>query len=215
MLYQGKETIEPWVRARRNGTPSIITPSHILASTAIPLLFPPVKIGKDYYGDGSLRNYTPLSSAIRVGAEKLLVVGVRQLESYFQLQQEHTKPSLGRIFSVILNSVILDAIDFDCERALRINQSISHFKDSVDSELRPVQICMLRPSQNIGNIAAEEMGHLPVNIKHLIKGLGSRSEASGLISYLLFEPSFTKRLLELGYKDTLVQKTLIQEFLSS
>lgn len=189
-----------WSRSRRDSERTQLTVEHIMASTAIPLLFPPIRIGDHYYGDGSLRNYTPLSPAIKLGAEKLLVIGVRRKDTDLK-DSVAQMPSLARILSVILNFVLLDAIDLDYETLSKFNDTLMSIPNPLATDVKPIQVCMLRPTQDIGHIAAEEVCHMPKLLRHMLRGLGSDAEASDLISYLLFEPAFTQRLTRLGYED--------------
>ena len=201
-FFQSIDMQDEWHRSRRDSERTQLTADHIMASTAIPLLFPPVKIGDHYYGDGSLRNYTPMSPAIKLGADKLLVIGVRRKDH--DLKNTPMKaPSLARILSVILNFVLLDAIDLDHESLTKLNNTLMAIPNPIQSDVKPIGVCMIRPTQDIGNIAAEEAHHMPKVLRHLVRGLGSNEEASDLISYLLFEPPFTKRLTQLGYDDAI------------
>ena len=209
-FFHGPESISTWKRSGRQGERTTIQLEHVLASSAIPILFPPVRIGDEYFGDGSLRNYTPLSPAIKLGAEKLLVIGSKHVSSQIQPQF----PSLARQAGLVLNSVLIDAIDLDYERLLRINETVRVLeKEKLESSLKPIDVLLVRPSQDIGHIAAEEMSKMPLILRHLIKGLGSEKQASDLISYLLFESSFTIRLIDLGYEDVLAQESELQNFL--
>lgn len=211
-FYQSREYVDPWIRVRRQAEETVITAEHILASASIPVIFPPVKIGSDYFGDGSLRNLTPMSPAIKLGAQKLLIIGVRQ--TYQPEISSHLKPSLARIIGIILNSVLLDAVDLDYERMSRINDTVSKLEDAAETSLKHVDVLMLRPSIDLRHIAYEEAPKLPRTIRYLLKGLGNRNESADLISYLMFEPSYIKRLIRLGYEDTLCRKDELRAFFS-
>lgn len=208
-FYEGAPGVKPWIRAGRQSEKTVLTPAHIIASASIPILFPSVKIGAKYFGDGSLRNHTPLSPPLQLGASRLLVIGVRR---GLGADEEVPSFSLGRVISVLINSLMLDAIDLDYERLMRINDTVGKLHYGAQTPLRKVDIAMIRPSEDIGRIAYEEADAMPKTIRYLVNGLGSPRDAQGLISNLLFEPPFAKRLIELGYEDAMRQKERIVEF---
>jgi len=210
-FFQGHDALLGWERSGRKGEREHITVDHLVASSAIPILFPPVKIGKYYYGDGSLRNHTPFSPAIKLGAEKLFIIGVKQANYSPSIQY----PSLARIVGLTLNSVLLDAIDQDYERLERISEIAALVDKKKGFYLKPIKTCIIRPSEDIGKIASTFISDLPATLQHLIKGLGNQQQASELISYLLFESRFTNRLIDLGYKDALNQTKEINQFLKN
>jgi NTE family protein len=212
-FFQSHDLVEPWERIRRTSERAQISPDHIMASTALPLLFPAARVGDSYFGDGNLRNYTPLSAAIKLGAEKLLVIGVRQPTEEAEQAQE-AQPGPGRIFSVLLNSVLLDALDIDIDRAERTNETIAYLRPWSGTQLRGVDMHVIRPSQDIGRIAVEEAAAMPRLLRYLLQGLGSAEDNEGLYSYLLFEAKFTQRLADLGYEDAMAQADLLCAFFS-
>src|SRR5690606_21446673 len=122
-FYQTREPVEPWERVRRIGRPAKITVDHLLASAAVPFVFPPVRLGGEYYGDGSMRHPAPLSSAIHLGADRLLVIGVReeQPEPEPDPQAEPEYPSLGHLAGYMLDTLFMDGLFADLERLTRIN----------------------------------------------------------------------------------------------
>ncbi len=212
-FYQCHDEILPWTRVKRIAVHTRIEKEHVLASSAIPLYFPPQKIGSSYYADGNLRNNTPLSPSLRLGAEKLLIIPVRKQTTPGE-EHKTFDPTLGRIISVILDSLLLDAIDFDIERLTRINETLRHVDDPSSTELCHIDTCIIRPSVDLAEIAVEEVKALPRSIRYLISGTGSKEDTKGIISVLLFESHYTQRLTRLGYDDAMNQKEEIAEFYS-
>lgn len=205
-----------WQRSRRRSMPAEIGLDHVLASAAIPLFFPPVEVGGRHYGDGCLRNPAPLSPAIRLGARKVLIVGVRHPRSPSEMDAlPAMRPTVGRVLSMLLNAILMDAVEFDLERLTRINATLSAIPEPLRESmpLKEIDLCVIRPSEDLGQYAASQFGRLPDPLQYLIGGLGSRHEASELISYLLFEPAYTGFLTELGRKDVLARKDEIEDFL--
>jgi NTE family protein len=226
-MNSGASAVAPWRRSRRVGQPRDITDAEIMASAAIPLLFPPVQVGDSHFGDGCLRNSAPLSGTIHLGAQRLIVIGVRKAagivpspetveETTVQTAVEEmagdSPPSVARILNVVINAVLLDAIDADIERLARINRTVSLLCSKGDTTLKHIDWLYFHPSVDLAQIAIEEAKSLPRLIRYLVAGLGSLQEASDLVSYLLFEPGFCTRLLELGYQDALAKESDIQRF---
>ncbi|MGE0174728.1 MAG: patatin-like phospholipase family protein [Oligoflexales bacterium] len=214
-FVQAHGNVANWHRIKRKSKISQITVNHVMASASLPLCFPPIFIQGNYYGDGCIRNTAPLSPSIRLGADKLIIIGVRRP---LLIQDEDTEellyPTVARIASVLLNSILLDAIDADLERLNRLNQTITAFPKQPGDQvpLKTIQYLYLHPSMDLGLIAAEKFEDLPVSIKYMLKGLGSKLEASEVISYLLFEPEFCRYLVKLGYSDTMARKLEIKDF---
>lgn len=214
-FVQGHEPIEMWDRQLRKSERAKITVDHVMGSCAIPLFFPPVAIQDRFFGDGCLRNTAPLSPAIHLGAEKLFIVGVRKQPPTSEILAGNTgKPSVGRVISVVLNAILLDGVDWDIERMNRVNNTISQVPEERRRalSLRPVKFIWISPSEDIGKMAQGETWRLPRTIRFLLKGLGPLEQASGLISYLLFDPAFCSRLTALGYKDAIQRKSEIEDF---
>jgi NTE family protein len=170
-----------------------------------------------HFGDGCLRNTAPLSPAIHMGADQILVVSVRRPDSVVPAaDMTKIEPSFARVLGVVLNALMLDAIELDMERMIRVNSTLQHISPSVRTQLklRPMNWFWVRPSVDIGHLAADNFDRLPKVIKYLIGGLGSSREASEITSYLLFDPEFLTALVDIGYRDVLAMKEHVVAFLS-
>jgi NTE family protein len=216
-FVQGRPSAPMWTRARRRSERSTIDVPHVMASSALPLFFPPVKVGDHHFGDGTLRNQAPLSPAIHLGAQKLIVVSVRKSDAPATTPTPSVDPSLARVLGVMLNALLLDSLDADMERMSRINTTVSLVPEEQRQalSLRPVDYLWIRPSQDIGQLAGDLFERLPRVIRYLVGGLGSSREASELTSYLLFDPDFCGQLVAMGHKDALAQRDQIAKFISS
>jgi NTE family protein len=214
-FVQGLHKTLMWDRSRRKSVQARIGVEHVMASSAIPIFFPPVSVGDDFYGDGCLRNTAPLSPAIHLGSDRILVIGVRRPDHLAKPPPSDVSPSLARVTGVILNALLMDAVEFDMERLGRINQTVDMIPAGVRSglELRKIEYLWIRPSQDIGSIAAGLYERLPSVIRYLVAGLGSQKESSELTSYLLFDPEFCGELVRLGRQDALASKDDITKFL--
>jgi NTE family protein len=216
-FVQSIKPVKHWTRLTRYSEPTKISIEHVMASTAIPLFFPPTKVGSMFFGDGSLRNSTPLSPAIRLGSKSLMVIGVKKEKNPDQdtEQLDLVVPSIGRVVSVVLNALFMDAVDQDLDRLKRINDTMRLIpKDQQDkTPFKPIEFLYIRPSRDLGLMAAESFDALPETMQYLIRGLGSKEEASELLSYLLFEKSYTSKLVSLGYEDTIAMRNKVEDFL--
>ena len=201
-----------WNRVRREGISSIIKTKHLMASTAIPFLFSPVRIKQQFYGDGSLRNIAPYSPAIRCGAQNLVVIGVREANSENGTNRKSTI-SFGDIFSKILNTILFDSLDVDHERMTRINQTI---EDSTNghSKLKVVDSVMIRPSVNVNRLVNQYSYESPEILEQLLKLLGSKNNGNELRSYLMFEAGYLSALIDLGYQDAQHYKDQVIELIN-
>ncbi len=220
-FFDGAPDIDPWVRATRVGVRTQIRLDHVMASASIPIFFPPVRIQGAWYGDGSVRMTAPLSPAIHMGADRLLVVGVRRWRAPAELQpvrhparREELAP--GQIAGTLLNAVFLETIEADVERLEMVNRIVSRLPpETARAEgLRAIPTLVLRPSRDLGLLAADQYRRFPRFLRYLLSGIGARAETgSDLLSYLAFEPVYVGRLLELGYEDTLARRAEVQDFL--
>lgn len=220
-FYQGSPTITPWRRTRRRGEPAAITIDHLLASTAIPFVFPGERLGEDFFADGSLRQIAPLSPALHLGARRILVVPVGQ----FNGQPAPTGanagpryPSFAQVAGHALASIFLDNLGADLERLQRLNQVLSQVPEERQKkhpETVHLDALVLNPSQDLGALAVPFAGSLPRGVRYLLHGLGS-TEGTGaaLLSYLLFEQPYIRLLLELGFDDAMARRDEIEAFLA-
>jgi len=216
-FIQGREPLQLWDRQLRKSERAPLRAEHVMASAAIPLFFPPVDVDGRYFGDGCLRNQAPLSPSIHLGANRLIIVGVRKQPPTSEIEATHTeRPSMGRVLSVLLNAILLDGVDWDVERLSRINKTLAHIPIEKRNQLslKPIDFLWISPSEDIGKMAQGETWRLPRVIRYLIKGLGPVNQAAGLISYLLFDPTFCNRLTEMGYKDAMARRAEIEKFIS-
>lgn len=209
-FFMGAPSITEWRRVQRVGIRAHIGIDHVMASASIPLFFPPWAIGNRYYGDGCLRNTAPLAPARRVGASKLVVLGVRKVKEQRLTDDTIIKPTLGRVLSVVINAIFMDAIEQDIERVKIINENLSL---SGKGQLRPISILHVHPSQLLSELAESRVEGLPHMLRFLIGGLGSPKESAEILSYLAFDPIYLNSLVELGYKDVLAQKSNLLQFL--
>ena len=216
-FYQSAEGVVPWMRARRMGVSTKIEAKHLLASSAIPFIFPAVRINREFFGDGSMRQIAPISPALRLGASRVLVIGTgRQEETPTSREQMDDYPSLARIAGHALDSIFLDSLEVDIERLQRINHTVGLLPDEMHqhTSLRSIEVLVITPSQSIEKIAGRYAKHLPWPIRFLLRGVGAmRRSGANLVSYLLFDKDFCRALIELGYQDALDRKQEILTFL--
>lgn len=214
-FYEAIPEVEEWTRPRRFGQPGQIRIDHLMASTAIPLIFPAIRIGAEYFGDGSMRLTAPLSPAIHLGADRLLVIGVRdEIPDRSPTSGTPRYPSFGQIMGYILDTLFMDSLYNDVERVNRINSLLDHDRRAANGEhLRPVDVTLMLPSKDLREIARRHVKQLPRSVKLLLRGMGGlRANSRQLISYLLFDSGFCRELLELGYQDAMAQKDRLMPF---
>ncbi len=221
-FFDGNAEAESWVRSTRLGRRSAMNVEHIMASSAIPIFFPPVAVDGAFYGDGCVRLTTPLSPAIHLGADKIIAISVRYQRSgeettELNAQTSHEALSLAEISGVLLNAVFLDSVESDMERLERINRTLALIPDERRAEvphaLRPIPALLLRPSQDLGALASGQSQKFPSFLRYLLRGLGAKGDrGSDLLSYLAFERDYIEKLIALGHADTLARADEIRLF---
>ena len=206
-FFQGASDIPAWVRQQRVGRRTQLTLDHVMASLAVPFLFPPVRLPDGYYGDGAQRQLWPLSPAIHLGADRLLIVGVNDpINLGARPKVPAIEPSFGQIIGFMLDSLFMDQLHADLERINRYNEN---------SEFRHIDSLVLIPSRDVNEIARRHAHELPRSLRILLRTLGANNAASTLLlSYLLFERGFTRELIAMGYEDARAHADQIRGFLA-
>ncbi|HSW11614.1 MAG TPA: patatin-like phospholipase family protein [Solimonas sp.] len=238
-FIQGQPGHPLWNKSRRVALPVTLTADHIRASAAIPLVFPPVALttagSTAFFGDGALRLTTPLSPAIRLGAERLFAIGVRcqesadsllrsELSTAGELVSKLQRPPLSQICGVFLNAIFLDHLDADLDHLRRMNELVAAYHPPVDRKpkngkavqepMRVVKPLCIAPSADIAIIAKTLAHRMPRSIRYLMDGLGTPdAQSADLASFLLFDSVFTQELIQLGYRDAAQRIDEIEEFL--
>lgn len=225
-FFETNAPLQPWVRSQRKAARDRITHEHLLASSAIPFVFPakPISMGDhmEYFGDGSMRQSAPIAPAIHLGAERILVVGAGRMhepKGDASADPTPTYPSLAQIAGHALSNIFLDALSVDVERVQRVNQTLSLIPPEVRarSALRPIELLVIAPSQRLDAVAARHVGNLPTPVRAMLGALGVTSNmadvrGAALASYLLFESGYTRELMALGREDTLAMRTEVCQF---
>jgi NTE family protein len=223
-FFQSKGAIAPWVRNQRLAQHSPITVPHLLASAAIPFVFPAQRLegpgGPAFFGDGSMRQTAPTSAAIHLGADRLLVIGAGRMQEPGPTEHKEPQyPNLGQIAGHALSSIFLDSLSVDVERLQRINQTLELIPPDkrTNTHLRPVDLLLIAPSQRLDVMAAEHANALPPTVQSLLRTLGrtnapAQGQGDALLSYLLFEAPYTQAIMNLGRADALAQSAEIHRF---
>ncbi|MGE3161731.1 MAG: patatin-like phospholipase family protein [Burkholderiales bacterium] len=216
-FFQGGSGLEGWERNQRIGAAVVLQPEFLLASAALPFLFPAVKLHREYFGDGSMRQIAPVSPALHLGADRVFIVGTGRQGLDQARVRSNLYPSLAQIAGHALNSIFLDSLAVDIERLERINRTVSVIPEETLREagvsLRPVKVLFMTPSQPIERLAARFLHELPRAVRFVLRPTGALARSgSNLASYLLFESSFCRALIDLGYQDTLAREAEVKDF---
>ena len=224
-FYQSSKDTAPWVRNQRLAMRCEIQHQHLLASSGIPFLFPAARLdgprGTAWFGDGAMRHIAPISPAIHLGAEKILVIGAGRIvePSNSPPASAPDYPSMASIAGLALSSIFLDALAVDIERLERINNMLQLIppENRAESGLRPIDMLVISPSERLDAIAVRHASQLPDTVEKLLRLLGSSRKGGGgqsgaFISYLLFESAYTQELIALGRSDARSKAAEIRRF---
>jgi len=216
-FFQGGSGLEGWERNQRIGAAVSMKLEYLLASSALPFIFPAVKVHREYFGDGSMRQIAPVSPALHLGADRVLIVGTGQQSLEQARARSSLYPSLAQIAGHALNSIFLDSLMVDIERLERINRTLeaipAEARASAKVALRPIKVLSVAPSQPIERVAARFLHELPRTVRFLLRPTGALSRSgSNLASYLLFEAPFCRALIDLGYQDMLAREDEVRGF---
>jgi NTE family protein len=219
-FFEGAERFEGWKRSARIGIKTRITVQHLMASSAIPFLFPAYHLNREFFGDGSMRQIAPVSPALHLGADRVVVVGTARIRND---SPERTRgdlfPTLAQVAGHVMNSIFLDGLAVDLERLERINRTVSCVPPDalrkLGLTLHHVDVLVLTPSEPLEAIAVKHVRNLPWTIRALLRSIGAmRRGGANLASYLLFEPGYCNELIQLGYHDTLKRREEVESFLA-
>ena len=216
-FFQGGSGLQGWQRNQRIGAAVTIKLDYLLASAALPFIFPAVKVHREYFGDGSMRQIAPVSPALHLGADRVLIVGTGRQATDDARARSNTYPSLAQIAGHALNSIFLDTLMVDIERLERINRTVKLIPPERLAEsnipLRAVKVLFITPSQPLERIASRFIHELPRTVRFVLRPTGALNRAgSNLASYLLFEEPFCRALIDLGYRDTLAREAEVRDF---
>ncbi|MBB1161020.1 patatin-like phospholipase family protein [Aquariibacter albus] len=225
-FVQARHPIQPWTRSQRLAVASPITHRHLLASAAIPFVFPAQPLAVDgrahWCGDGSMRQAAPISPAVHLGAERILVIGAGRMHEAAARPpsgDDGAYPSLAQVAGHALSNIFLDALAVDIERLERINRTLALLPESArgQTHLRPIEVLVIAPSQRLDDLAARHLQALPAPVRTLLRGVGvagrgEQARGAALASYLLFESAYTAELMALGTADTLARRDEVARF---
>ncbi len=221
-FFEGDDSAEEWRRYRRRGVSAKLSIDHLMASAAIPGVFPAAKVGADFYADGALRQVAPISPALHLGADRVFVIGVSGNRNPVHwakrtMPAKHS-PSIAQVFGHLFNSAFIDSLEGDLEHLERVNELLQYIPESVLAEqgvqLKPVETMVISPSKELDKMAGRKIRHMPKSVRVFLRSAGGTTKGGGAAttSYLLFEKPYIDELIELGFKDAMWERDKIQAF---
>ncbi len=206
-----------WSRPYRRSEQAHITVDHVMASASIPLLFPAIQLGHSWHGDGGVRQTAPLSPAVHLGAQRVLAISTLRTppKQVIARDQPEQYPPPAQVMGVLVNSIFLDNVDYDAANLVRINGLLRRFGPGTAAGLRPVDLLVMRPSEDLGKIAAQYEHDLPRGLRYMSRGWGTKqTSSSDVLATVLFESSYTRHLIEVGRRDAERRLDQLLEFLA-
>lgn len=218
-FFQATDDIEDWEKSRQQGKRCQLTHTHLLASSAIPIIFPARQLDNDYFGDGAMRQQSPISPALHLGAKKIMIIGVTDKHAakpWYKEKVDNHSPSIAQIIGQLLNSAFIDNFENDIEQLERLNKLSADGPIATSEQMfHQVETLIISPSTALDDITTKHFSQLPWTVKKLLRSTGATPKAGGgsAASYLLFTPEYCRDLIELGKKDANWERDKILSFL--
>ncbi len=214
-FFQAAEGVEPWRRHRREGVAARLGVPHLLASAALPMIFPAERLGDEWFGDGGMRMSAPLSPAIHLGADRILVIATRDEHPDPEPTAPTRYPPPAEIAGYLLDTIFMDTLNADLARLNRVNRTLSLISEErrTETHLNYIDTLVIRPSRDLRDVTAGHAVDIPWAVKLLLRSLGGWGRDWRMASYLLFEAPYCQALMELGYADGMAQQRRIRDFL--